>query len=182
MKRILIAGGLAALIAGGVAMAQDGPRGGRQADADNDGRISQAEFAAAAAARFDRSDANRDGTITPDEVQAARQARMAERREGRFARLDANSDGSISRAEFDAVSERRAEGRDEGRGPRGGRHGQRGGRGGWGGGMEAEGVTRAELDARTATRFARMDANGDGFLTAEDRQARRGARGAAASE
>ena len=37
----------------------------------------------------------------------------------------------------------------------------------------AIGVTRAEAEARATAWFARMDANGDGYVSAEDRQARR---------
>jgi Ca2+-binding EF-hand superfamily protein len=44
------------------------------ADGNNDGRVSLQEATAAAAARFDRLDANHDGTITPDERRAARKA------------------------------------------------------------------------------------------------------------
>lgn len=46
----------------------------RMADSDRDGSVTRAEFAAAAAARFDRTDSNRDGQITPAERQAARAA------------------------------------------------------------------------------------------------------------
>lgn len=48
----------------------------RRADTDNDGRISLAEAQAAALARFDRVDINRDGRITPEERQQMRQQRM----------------------------------------------------------------------------------------------------------
>lgn len=44
---------------------------GRMADADKDGAVSQAEFVNAALQRFDRADANRDGTVTREERQAA---------------------------------------------------------------------------------------------------------------
>jgi hypothetical protein len=69
-----------------------GPRGGRGAlmarfgarafaalDADRDGRVSRAEANARALARFDRVDANRDGTITLDERRSAREAFRANR-------------------------------------------------------------------------------------------------------
>lgn len=44
-----------------------GPRIGRMADADNNSSVTQAEFTAAALARFDRFDADKDGTISGDE-------------------------------------------------------------------------------------------------------------------
>ena len=50
----------------------------RMADADRDGAVTRAEFTTAAATRFDRTDTNRDGQLTPAERQAARAA-MRER-------------------------------------------------------------------------------------------------------
>ena len=56
-----------------------GPRGGmgdgRQADTNRDGTVTQAEFASAALARFDRVDVNKDGTISADERPADRRHR-----------------------------------------------------------------------------------------------------------
>lgn len=59
-----------------------GPRGGEgdggrsrmqlRADADNDGKVSQAEELAAATARFDRLDANKDGFLDAAEMSAMR--------------------------------------------------------------------------------------------------------------
>ena len=49
-----------------------GERMMERADTDNSGSVSQAEFNAAALARFDRADANGDGTITADERRAMR--------------------------------------------------------------------------------------------------------------
>ncbi len=52
-----------------------------QADSDNDGAISQAEFNAAALARFDAADKDGNGTITREERRAAQpQARRMHRR------------------------------------------------------------------------------------------------------
>lgn len=48
-------------------------------DADGDGRITAAEFAAPAMKRFDKIDANSDGIVTPEERKAARGARAAAR-------------------------------------------------------------------------------------------------------
>jgi len=55
-----------------------GGRGGmiRAADTDQDGSVTQAEFADAALARFDRVDVNKDGTISADERPAPRRMRM----------------------------------------------------------------------------------------------------------
>lgn len=54
------------------------------ADLDDDGRISRAEFMTRPQAMFDRLDANSDGSITPDELDAHMQDR-ADRREERRA-------------------------------------------------------------------------------------------------
>lgn len=55
----------------------------RQADADGNGAISQAEFTAAALARFDAADANNDGTVTREERRNARPERRGGRGQGR---------------------------------------------------------------------------------------------------
>lgn len=46
----------------------------KRMDTDGDGKLSRAEALAAAAARFDAADANKDGFLTPEEMKAARQA------------------------------------------------------------------------------------------------------------
>ena len=51
----------------------------RDADADSDGSITQAEFASAALARFDRVDANKDGTISAEERPEPRRMRSMRR-------------------------------------------------------------------------------------------------------
>lgn len=45
-----------------------------RADADKNGSVSKAEFAARATAMFDRADSNKDGFVTADEMKAAREA------------------------------------------------------------------------------------------------------------
>lgn len=47
-------------------------------DANNDGSVSQAEFAAAGAAHFERIDANHDGRVTREEAEAMRGRRGAD--------------------------------------------------------------------------------------------------------
>ena len=61
-----------------------GHRGGkhgmaRMADTDGDGTITQAEFNAAALARFDRADTDRDGTVTDAERKAVRDTMRSQR-------------------------------------------------------------------------------------------------------
>ena len=69
-----------------------GPRGGHhgmmmgKADTNGDKAISQAEFQAAALARFDAADANKDGQVTADERAAQREARKAKADEWRAKR------------------------------------------------------------------------------------------------
>ena len=181
MKRTLILGGLAALTlgAGGVALAQQAPQDPpRQArgDKDGDGKVSKAEFVDGRTARLSALDTNRDGTVTAEEMQAGREARRAQGADRAFARMDGNGDGMITRAEFDAVradrGERRAE-RGERRGGRGMHRGPGGPRGERG---ERGPVVIAEAQARAEQGFARLDANGDGYVTAEERQAQRAER------
>jgi len=56
-----------------------GTRLGRAADINRDGTVTQAEFASAALARFDRVDVNKDGTIGADERPARRMMRRERR-------------------------------------------------------------------------------------------------------
>lgn len=177
MNKTLIAGGLAAMaltVAAGAAVAQQAqterPARVLRADADRDGRISRSEFVDARLVRLTAVDANRDGSVSREEMQAAGQARRAERADARFARLDANSDGSISRAEFDAPREARGgRGRDRIRGHRG----QHPDRAGMRGGYERGPIAIADARARTEQAFTRLDKDGDGFVTAEERASAR---------
>lgn len=170
MNKTLLVGGLAALTlaaAAGVAIAQQSPGQpvrGLRADTDGDGRVSQAEFVGRRVQRLTAADANSDGSVTPDEMRVARQARMAARADAGFDRMDADDDGAISRAEFDARREARAQ-----HGPRRAGHGAaRGAR------MGTQGpVAIAEAQGRAEQAFARLDGDSDGFITAAERQAGR---------
>ena len=166
MKKIIVMGGVAVLAlgaVGGVAIAQQAQpteRAQRWAEP-----VSQADFVNRAAERVQRMDANGDGTVTADERRAAMEARRGERTNARFAKLDADGDGMISRAEFEAG------------------HGQRGERMGRRGGGRTERVDRAERTvtvadarARAEQAFARMDKDGDGYVTREERREMRGER------
>ena len=178
MNKTRLLGGLAALAllaGGGVAVARqatDRPAApALRADADGDGRISQAEFVGRRLDPRRAADADGDGSVSVAERQAMRQARRAARAGVRFDRLDADKDGSISRAEFDAAHAARA---GQGRGMRG-RHGD----GAHAGMRAAAPVAIAGVEARAAETFARLDADRDGYLTVEERRAgrRHGMRG-----
>ncbi|WP_339933364.1 EF-hand domain-containing protein [uncultured Brevundimonas sp.] len=189
MKKTYMLGGFAALTlaaAGGVALAQQAPAASPQrharADTNADGRISQAEFVQQRVQRLTASDANRDGTVTVEERQAAMQAHRAERNGARFARLDSDSNGSISRSEFDGAHAARGEGARDGargdrsRGHRGGRQANRGGDMAHQGGRHGADrgpVVIAEAQAKATEAFARLDANSDGYVTAEEGRAGR---------
>ena len=190
MKKNYMLGGFAALTiaaaAGGVALAQQAPAGAPQrharADANSDGRVSQAEFVQQRVQRLTAADTNRDGTVTAEERRAAMQAHRAERNDARFGRLDADSNGAISRSEFDGAHAARGEGaRDGARGDRS--RGHRGGRqGGRSGDMAHQGgrhgadrgpVVISEVQVRATEAFARLDANSDGYVSADEGRAAR---------
>jgi Ca2+-binding EF-hand superfamily protein len=192
MRTSIWIGGVAAVAlaaSAGIVVAQQAPsqdpgrqdRGMARADADGDGRLSQAEFVAGRISRLSAVDTNADGTVTPEEMAAAREARQAERADRHFARLDADGNGAVTRAEYDAAREARSDRREDRRAERGDRGPRRGMRGpGRGHRMGGEGmrgergpVVIAEVEARTAEGFARLDANSDGYVTAEERQSAR---------
>jgi Ca2+-binding EF-hand superfamily protein len=170
----LFVGGLAATH---LAYAQPGPEGGLRgrggmmalADANKDGKISKAEMTAAADARFARMDADKDGQLTPKD----RDLKRSERLDARFAALDTDRNGQISKAEFAAGHQARADKRAERGGPEGRRWGGRHHRGPGGfGPMAGAGkdgtVTKAQFLAGATERFDRLDANKDGFVTADE--------------
>lgn len=153
MTKFPILASLSALaLAGGAALAQ----GGLRADANRDGSLSRTEVVQRAVQRFERLDANSDGTVTADERRQVRQARAERRKERRgqraermedrlprlFARVDADRDGRVTRPELDhAIA------------ATGGRNDQR-------------------RDARLNALFAGADRNADGAVTlAEARSA-----------
>jgi len=201
IKALMLGAAFAAAL-GGAASAQDG-RTTSRADRDGDQRISLAEMQGVAAARFAALDADRDGRLTRDERRAGRQslraertARRAERMNAAFVRGDANRDGVLAQAEaprrlqarfgrFDADRDgaltpaelqagRRAMQSDARASRQAARQAARTNRP-----AEARGdgvVTLAEMQARVSARFARLDANRDGFVTRDERRTGRAAR------
>ena len=65
----------------GGGMGRMGGRGFAAMDSDGDGRVTLADAQRAALERFDRVDSNRDGTISAEERQAAREAWRERRQE-----------------------------------------------------------------------------------------------------
>jgi Ca2+-binding EF-hand superfamily protein len=111
---------------------------------------------------FARRDADRDGFLAHSELGA----RAGER----LARLDADRDGRLSRAELAAPRQVSPELRAQ-------RQAERRAQRLAGGRRDNDGVvTRAEMQARVAARFARLDVNRDGFVTRDERRTARGAR------
>ncbi len=109
-----------------------------------------------------RVDTNGDGMISKAENRAMVEAR--------FARMDADKDGMAE------AGEARVGKRGEGRG--GKAKGMRGGRGGGAGMMMADtnkdgAISKAEFDAQSAQRFAKLDTNSDGKIDATEMQAQR---------
>ncbi|WP_246191038.1 EF-hand domain-containing protein [Pseudoxanthomonas taiwanensis] len=76
------------------------------ADKDGDGRVSRAEALAAATARFERMDVNKDGFID----EADRKAMREQWREAWFKKVDTDGDGKLSREELDAAKARHGHG------------------------------------------------------------------------
>ena len=149
--------------------------------ADRNATQTRAEAQAHAAERFAKMDANKDGKLDASD----RAARHAEMQAKMFERLDADKDGSISKAEWDQHGADRAAKRGEKRADAGagdGKRGMRGHHGGHGGMMAGradtdgdKAVSLAEFQTAALARFDAADANKDGQVTAEERQAQRGA-------
>ncbi len=96
---------LAAVLALGIAAeaAAGGSRAERfleRLDGDGDGTVTRAEVLDANANRFEEIDANGDGSVSAEEFEAHRLAKVRARIGKHFGRLDADDDGSLSQAEL----------------------------------------------------------------------------------
>lgn len=110
-------------------------------DADGNGALTLEELQAAGSNRFEEADTDGNGALSRDELLAQAQDRAESRVDRLLERADADGDGELTVAEME---EAREEGRGRGRG-----HGRRGGRGG----PNPEQI------------FERMDADSDGSVT-----------------
>lgn len=130
---------------------------------------------------FAMVDANGDGAITMDEVQARHQAMHNSRMSQHFEEMDTNSDGSISRDEFDAAHVREGKPGGPGRpgpmagGPEGGmRRGPMGMDGGPKMFEKADAnqdgkVTLTEATSAALAHFDEVDADKNGIVTPAER-------------
>ncbi|MDF1794488.1 MAG: EF-hand domain-containing protein [Thalassobaculaceae bacterium] len=94
----------------------DGPKDGRRAahmemrfqamDANKDGKLSAEEIEAFGAARFAKADANGDGKLSVEEMDNARAEQRKERFGRMIAKLDKDGDGQLSAAEMPKRGER----------------------------------------------------------------------------
>lgn len=69
-------------------------------DANGDGQVTQEEMQAQRSQRFTNADTDRDGQLSVEEVQAARQQRTNDRVAKMFEKHDANNDGYLSEDEL----------------------------------------------------------------------------------
>jgi Ca2+-binding EF-hand superfamily protein len=198
MRKVLFAAaGIAAIVGvAGLALAQSNagdaqPRRGHfdvfQADANNDGVLTRAEFDAGRSARFAEQDANHDGQLTREEMREGwgGHHRGGRGRDGGFHNLrgaDANNDGNITRDEFLARPTemfQRIDANNDGvitaaeRPQRGERaEGERRERPDFDANDDHQ-FSQAEHAAMGAGMFERLDANNDGNVTREEADAAR---------
>lgn len=132
-------------------------------DVNQDGMVNQADRDAKRAARFDRMDANKDGSISRDEFAAGHRGGMGGHQRGGHAGM--NHEGGPEMAG------------EMNHGKHGGKHGRRGG---MRMGMmmmhmadanKDGSVSRAEYDAGVTQHFDMVDTNRDGTITKPERQA-----------
>ncbi len=108
---VVVMGTAGAASAHGKGFGERGDRGARgpgmeemfkQIDADADGKITQEEIDAFRKARFDATDADGDGVLSPEEITAAREARRVARFQSMVTELDKDGDGLLSAEELAA--------------------------------------------------------------------------------
>lgn len=113
--------GAAAVLALGVGMAADFPASAQQLppgqvrlftaiDADKDGAVSKAEYAAYRDVQFKRHDPNKDSVIGREEFLGM--SRGGGGAEARFKTLDKDGDGKVTKSEWDSDTESLFAGRD----------------------------------------------------------------------
>jgi Ca2+-binding EF-hand superfamily protein len=181
MRKFWIIGGAVTLFVGSAMVVAKGHDGHKsRMDTDGNGTVSKAEMMSTLDTHFARMDVNKDGKLDASDRDA--------RRKEHFGALDANKDGSLSESEFMAARQVRSDARAQRDGAQSsrkmGRHAHRGGMHGMmmlhmadTNGDNA--VSRDEARAAAEAHFAKVDANKDGSISAEERKAAREAMRAA---
>jgi ABC-type phosphate transport system auxiliary subunit len=192
LNKMVFLGAAAAALVAGSASAQRGVAAPAKQP------LTLSAFEARLAAKFARSDVNRDGFLTLAEAETAKAARPSRgerlaareqrkaKRAQRLARVDTNGDGVVSPAERQArvaarapqTAEQRADRVEQRAERRAERQALRGSAGlrlneKRFARLDANGDGRlslAEATSRVAVRFARLDANKDGSVTREERR------------
>ncbi|WP_306153084.1 EF-hand domain-containing protein [Roseovarius sp. MMSF_3281] len=77
-----------------------------EVDANGDGKVSRDEMQARAAARFNDADSDGDGAISRDEMIARAMARVEKRVDRMMSRLDADDDGMVTEAEMQQMRDK----------------------------------------------------------------------------
>src|SRR5258706_3858248 len=95
MNRTMIASVAALLAISSLAFAHGAGKGLARFDRDGNGVVTRVEMRTTESERFDKIDANHDGQLTVDEIQAAHREAAAKH----FAAKDTDKDGKLSRAE-----------------------------------------------------------------------------------
>lgn len=179
MKRLVLPLLLAsAALAAPLALAQKGPGPGGPGfgppggpfgiirfDANGDGKVSRAELDNGQKAAFAELDADKNGSVTHEEMRASMQARRETAEKARFDRMDADKNGQLSKAELEAGrpdgDHKKGPGRRDDRGP---------GPKGPGRGADAGPMTFDTFATRGVAMFERLDVDRNGTVTVKEMQ------------
>ncbi len=169
-----------------------GDRAFSRLDKNNDGKVTQEEMAEMRGKHhhrgrhgghhkggdhhgwFNKVDADQDGSVTKAEAEAARDqmiTRMKERTDQAFTKSDKNNDGKVTKDEFSEFAQAGRPGRNNADPYR---HAE--GRKRWFDMIDANHdgtISKAESEAATDKRFARLDADRNGKVTQEEMKAAR---------
>jgi Ca2+-binding EF-hand superfamily protein len=158
-----------------------------QLDVNKDAKVDLAELSQSKETWFAKVDGNKDGVVNEVELQAERSAQRAEHLDRKFAEQDANKDGRLTAdetqmpARFFESADANKDGavtREEMTASMAAAKAKHGGRaGGQLGHLDTNDdgqITRQEAVESAALTFARLDANKDGALTADEMALKRG--------